>query len=59
MEVSEDQLDSVIEEIADLLAIGYLRLRKRALSESPAPPGPQATGERLDAGPGPHGGTSS
>jgi hypothetical protein len=40
MEVSEDQLDSVIEEIADLLAIGYLRLRKpRALSESPAPPG--------------------
>jgi hypothetical protein len=52
MEVLEDPLESVIEEIATLLAAGYLRLRKsRTLSESPALPVPQATGEPLDSAP--------
>jgi hypothetical protein len=52
MEFREDPLASVIEEIATLLATGYLRLRKaRALSESTAPSALQATGERLDSGP--------
>jgi hypothetical protein len=47
--VPEDPLDSVIEEIATLLAAGYLRLRKsRTLSESAAPPALQATEEPLD-----------
>jgi hypothetical protein len=51
--VPEDPLDSVIEEIATLLAAGYLRLRKsRTLSESPALPAPQATGKPLDNAPG-------
>ena len=53
MEFREDPLDSVIEEIAALLATGYLRLCKaRTLSESAAPPALQATGERLDSTPG-------
>jgi hypothetical protein len=53
MEFREDPLASVIEEIAALLATGYLRLRKaRTLSESAAPPALQATGERLDSRPG-------
>ena len=53
MEFREDPLDSVIEEIAALLATGYLRLRKaRTLSESAAPPAIQATGERLDSAAG-------
>ena len=54
MEFREDPLASVIEEIAALLATGYLRLRKaRILSESAAPPAPalQATGEPLDSAP--------
>ena len=55
MEFREDPLASVIEEIAALLATGYLRLRKaRTLSQSAAPPAPalQATGEPLDSAPG-------
>ena len=49
----EDPLASVIEEIAALLATGYLRLRKaRTASESAAPPALQATGELLDSVPG-------
>ena len=52
MEVPEDPLDSIIEEIATLLAAGYLRLRKsRTLSESPALPARKATGEPLDSAP--------
>lgn len=52
MEFREDPLASVIEEIAALLATGYLRLREvRTLSESAAPP----TGEPLESAPGaPH-----
>jgi hypothetical protein len=50
MEFREDPLVSVIEEIAALLATGYLRLRnERTLSESATPPAIQATGERLDS----------
>jgi len=53
MEFREDPLVSVIEEIAALLATGYLRLRnERTLSESATPPAIQATGERLDSRPG-------
>jgi hypothetical protein len=52
MEFREDTLVSVIEEIATLLATGYLRLRKaRALSESAAPPALQSTGEPPDSAP--------
>ena len=52
MDFREDPLASVIEEIAALLATGYLRLRKaRTLSESAAPPALQATGEQLDSAP--------
>ena len=52
MDFREDPLASVIEEIAALLATGYLRLRKaRTLSESAAPPALQATGEPLDRAP--------
>jgi len=54
MEFREDPLDSVIEEIATILAVGYLRLRTaRTLSESGALPALQATGERLDSAPNP------
>ena len=53
MEFREDPLVSVIEEIAALLATGYLRLCKaRTMSESATPPAIQATGERLDSLPG-------
>ena len=53
MEFREDPLASVIEEIATLLATGYIRLRKaRALSESAAPSGLQETGRTLDSAPG-------
>jgi hypothetical protein len=55
MESREDPLQSVIEEIAALLATAYLRLWKaRTLSQSAAPPAPalQATGEPLDSAPG-------
>ena len=60
MEFREDPLDSVIEEIAALLATSYLRLCKaRTPSESAAPPAIQATGDRHDSAPGarPHGAT--
>lgn len=50
MEFREDPLVSVIEEIAALLATGYLRLCKaRTLSDSTTPSAIQATGERLDS----------
>jgi hypothetical protein len=53
MEFREDPLASVIEEIAALLATGYLRLRNaRTVSESADPPALQATGEQLDSAPG-------
>lgn len=53
MEVPEETLDSVIEEIATILAAGYLRLLKeRTLSESTPPPRRQETGEPSDAAPG-------
>jgi hypothetical protein len=53
MDSREDPLASVIEEIAALLATGYLRLRKaRTLSESAAPSALQAIGEPLDSAPG-------
>jgi len=52
MDFREDPLASVIEEIAALLATGYLRLRKaRTLSESAAPPALQATEEPRDSAP--------
>ena len=54
MEIPEDPIDSVIEEIATLLATGYLRLRKaRTLNESAAPSGLQEAGEPPDRAPGP------
>lgn len=58
MEFQVDPLESAIEEIAALLATGYLRLRKaRTLSAPAGPPVSQATGEQLDnaQGPSPHG----
>jgi hypothetical protein len=61
MEFQEGPLDCVIEEIAAVLATGYLRLRKaRTLGESAALPAPQASGERLDSAPdpSPHGAMS-
>jgi len=51
MELREDPPDSVIEEIAGILAAGYLRLcMARRLGESAVPPA-QATGERVDRTP--------
>ncbi len=53
MEVPEDTLDSVIEEIATILAAGYFRLLKeRTRSESAAPPRRQETGEPGETAPG-------
>jgi hypothetical protein len=53
MEFREDPLASIIEEIAILLATGYLRQRKaRTLSESAAPPAFQLTGDPPDSAPG-------
>jgi hypothetical protein len=50
MENQEELLDSTIEDIADLLANGYLRLRRaRARSELAAKPGFQATRGQLDS----------
>ncbi len=57
MEFQEGSLDSVIEEIAAILATGYLRLRKTlALRESIAPPLSQKTGEATNSmgSPGPY-----
>ena len=49
MDSRNDLPDSVIEEIAAILATGYLRLRKtRSLGESA-----QATGEQVDGAPAP------
>jgi hypothetical protein len=53
MEFQEDPLLSVVEEIAALLATGYLRLRKaRTVSESAAPPTLQPSGEPLNSATG-------
>lgn len=50
MEFPEDPLDSAIEEIADILATGYLRLREaQTVSESAATA--ETNGERLDIAP--------
>ena len=65
MEYRQDPPDSVVDEIASILATGYLRLRDaRTLRESgsigPTPePHPEA-GERLDSAPdlSPHGAVS-
>ena len=54
MEIPEDSIDSVIEEIATVLATGYLRLRQaQTLNESAAPSGLQEAGEPLDRESGP------
>jgi len=56
MDLREDPLDSVIEEIAAILATGYLRLCKaRRLAESAVPP-THAIEERVD---GTHGANTS
>lgn len=62
MEFKEDPFDSVIEEVAALLATGYLRLLKaRTRNEPSVPAARQATGERLDGAPcpRPHGAMSA
>jgi hypothetical protein len=52
MEYQEKLVDSIIEEIAALLATGYLRLRKDRARRGPAaPPAFQTAGERLDGAP--------
>jgi hypothetical protein len=49
MNLREDPPDSVIDEIAAILAIGYLRLCKaRHLAESAVPPA-DVIGERVDS----------
>ncbi len=49
MDLREDPPDSVIDEIAAILAIGYLRLCKaRHLAESAVPPA-HVIGERVDS----------
>jgi hypothetical protein len=49
MDLREDPPDSVIEEIAAILATGYLRLYKaRRLAESAVPPA-HAIGEQVDS----------
>jgi hypothetical protein len=54
MAFHEDPPDSVIAEIAAILATGYLRLRKaRTKSKSASSPPPMATEERLDSAPEP------
>ena len=56
MDLREDPLDSLIEEIAAILATGYLRLCKaRRLAESTVPPA-CAIRERVD---GTHGANTS
>jgi hypothetical protein len=53
MEFRDDPPDSVIEEIAAILATAYLRLRKEQnFSGSALPAAIQATGEQLDSTPG-------
>jgi len=51
MEFRDDPPDSVIEEIAAILATGYLR-KEQSLGGSALPPSIQATGERVDSTPG-------
>ena len=52
MEFREDPLASIIEEIAALLATGYLRLcSARTMIESGAPTALQATGEPVNTAP--------
>jgi len=65
MEYREDPSDSVVEEIASILASGYLRLRgARTLPDSggvtPPPEPPSESEERLDSAPepSPHGAVS-
>ena len=54
MEYQEELVDSIIEEIAALLATGHLRLRKAQSRRGPAaPPAFQTGGERLDGAPCP------
>ncbi len=49
MDICEDPPDSLIEEIAAILAAGYLRLCKaRRMAESAVPPA-HAIGERVDS----------
>jgi len=65
MEYREDQSDSVVEEVASVLATGYLRLRSaRTLQDSggvnpPPEPHPES-GDGLDSAPdlSPHGAVS-
>jgi len=64
MEYREDPSDSVVEEVASILATGYLRLRSaRTLQDSrgvtPPEPHPES-GEQLDSAPdlSPHGAVS-
>jgi hypothetical protein len=53
MEFREDPPDSIIEEIAAILATGYLRvLKAQTLAGSVLPPAIQVTGERGDGTPG-------
>jgi hypothetical protein len=52
MEFQKDSLDSAVEDIAALLATGYLRLRK-ARTGPAAPLAFQAVGERPDGAPCP------
>jgi hypothetical protein len=47
---NQELLDSIIEDIAALLATGYFRLRRgRVRNESAAPPVLESTDERLDS----------
>jgi hypothetical protein len=56
MEHQEEVLESLIEDVAALLATGYLRLRKaRSRSEAAVPPAHLATDDRLDNAPRTHG----
>ena len=54
MEYQEELVDSIIEEIAALLATGYLRLHKARTRRGPAAtPAFQTDGKRLDGAPCP------
>ena len=50
MEIHEEPPDSVIEEIAAILATGYLRLRKARIQGKAANPSPHSNEELLDSG---------
>ena len=50
----QEEVDSIIEDVAALLATGYLRLHKARTRRGPAaPPAFQTAGERHDAAPRP------